>query len=82
MKFIVLTVGGIFLADCSSPLPVNWSGIAIEINSTMLDWKENNVVIPSPVITGQKRFVILMEKKGAIFPMITLLSLMPIRLWY
>lgn len=55
MKFIVLTVGGMMLAGCSSPPPpppVNWSGTAIEINSTMPDWKENNVVIPSPVIMG------------------------------
>ncbi|WGM08744.1 TcpQ domain-containing protein [Arsenophonus nasoniae] len=55
MKFIVLTVGGMMLAGCSSPPPpppVNWSGSAIEINSTMPDWKENNVVIPSPIITG------------------------------
>ncbi|HGJ5864351.1 cag pathogenicity island Cag12 family protein, partial [Arsenophonus nasoniae] len=55
MKFIALTVGGILLAGCSSPPPpppVNWSGTAIEINSGMPEWKENNVVIPSPIITG------------------------------
>ncbi len=55
MKFIALTVGGILLAGCSSPPPpppVNWSGSAIEINSGMPDWKENKVVIPSPVIAG------------------------------
>jgi hypothetical protein len=55
MKFIALTVGGILLAGCSSPPPpppVNWSNSAIEINSKIPDWKENNVVIPSPVIAG------------------------------
>ncbi|HGJ5868299.1 MULTISPECIES: cag pathogenicity island Cag12 family protein, partial [Arsenophonus] len=43
------------LTACSSPPPpsaVNWSGTAIEINGTMPDWKENSVVIPSPIITG------------------------------
>ncbi|MBG6243192.1 MAG: hypothetical protein EKE20_15865, partial [Candidatus Symbiopectobacterium sp. Dall1.0] len=55
MKTKLITVAGVLLTGCSSPPPpppVNWSGSTIEINSTMPDWKENNVVIPSPVITG------------------------------
>ena len=75
------------LAGCSSPPPpppVNWSGSAIEINSTMPTGKKTmwSYRHPSSRGTGQKRFMILMEKKEIIFPMITLLSLMPIRLWY
>ncbi|WP_130651537.1 TcpQ domain-containing protein [Candidatus Williamhamiltonella defendens] len=55
MKTKLITVAGIMLAGCSSPPPpppVNWSGSAVEINSTIPDWKENHVVIPSPVIAG------------------------------
>lgn len=55
MKIKLITVAGLMLTGCSSPPPpppVNWSGTAVEMNSTMPDWKENNVVIPSPVITG------------------------------
>ncbi|BBI93079.1 TcpQ domain-containing protein [Serratia symbiotica] len=55
MKTKLITVAGIMLAGCSSPPPpppVNWSGSAIKINSEIPDWKENNMVIPSPVIAG------------------------------
>nr|MBG6243240.1 hypothetical protein [Candidatus Symbiopectobacterium sp. Dall1.0] len=55
MQTKMITVASFLLAGCSSPPPpppVNWSGSAVEINSTMPDWKENKVVIPSPVIAG------------------------------
>jgi hypothetical protein len=58
MKHFNKIIGGgiaALVSGCSSPpLPpsVEWTGQANEINTTLPEWKENSVVVPSASVTG------------------------------
>lgn len=56
IKILYLTALATLLIGCSSPpepLPVEWDKPAAQINTGLPRWSPNNVIIPSPAVTGQ-----------------------------
>lgn len=55
-RFNLIPLVGLLLAGCSSPpepAAVEWDKPTTAVNAAFPDWHENNVVVPSRVISGQ-----------------------------
>ncbi|EKT0033581.1 Cag pathogenicity island protein Cag12 [Salmonella enterica] len=56
IKVAKLALLAALITGCSSPpppVPVEWDEPARPLNSRIPQWNDNNVIVPSPVISGQ-----------------------------
>lgn len=59
-KYLTGIVAILFLCSCSSPPPpppVEWDTPSNEINTTLPNWQENNLVVSTPKPTGNWSYV-------------------------
>ena len=54
-KMTVIILAAI-VTGCSSPpppVPVEWDKAAVPLNTRLPQWRDNNVIVPSPTVNGK-----------------------------